>query len=95
MKITRDEVLHVAHLARLEIDDHLIDRFADQIATILEYVEQLNQVDTQGIKPTSHAIALNNAFRKDQVATHLNRDQALANAPDKGEGSFMVPKVVG
>jgi aspartyl-tRNA(Asn)/glutamyl-tRNA(Gln) amidotransferase subunit C len=95
MKITKDQVLYVADLARLDLDDASIDRFADQIGTILDYVDKLNEVDTDGIRPTSHAISLTNAFREDQQNEHLERDQALENAPEKEDGSFIVPKVVG
>jgi aspartyl-tRNA(Asn)/glutamyl-tRNA(Gln) amidotransferase subunit C len=95
MKITKDEVLYVADLARLELDDTAIEKYADQIDTILEYVDQLKAVDTEGVRPTSHAIFLTNAFREDEEQTHLNRDKVLANAPEKEEGNFVVPKVVG
>lgn len=97
MKITKDEVLHVANLARLEISPENIDRFAEQIGQILDYVETLNTVDTDGVRPTSHAISLTNAFREDREIEHLERNAVLKNAPDKDEddGSFLVPKVVG
>lgn len=95
MKITKDDVLYVADLARLELDEASIDKFAGQIGTILDYVAKLNAVDTEGIQPTSHAISLTNAFRKDEQIEHLEREKALANAPEKEEGSFIVPKVVG
>jgi aspartyl-tRNA(Asn)/glutamyl-tRNA(Gln) amidotransferase subunit C len=95
MKITKNEVLHVAELARLDLDEASIDLFAGQIAKILEYVDQLNKVDTSGVKPTSHAISLTNAFREDQQKEHLDREIALANAPEKEDGNFVVPKVVG
>ena len=94
MKITRDEVMHVANLARLDMDEASIDKFADQIGTILEYVDVLNRVDTQGVTPTSHAISLTNVFREDQEKETLERDQALANAPQKEDGNFVVPKVI-
>ena len=94
MKITREEVMHVANLARLDMDEASIDKFADQIGTILEYVDVLNRVDTQGVTPTSHAISLTNVFRKDQEKKTLERDQALANAPQKEDGNFVVPKVI-
>lgn len=95
MKITKEEVLHVADLARLDLDEESMDTFVGQLGTILEYVDTLNHVDTKGVKPTSHAIFLTNAFREDEPAGHLDRDSALANAPEKEEGSFLVPKVVG
>ena len=95
MKITKDEVLYVADLARLNLDEASIEKFAGQIGKILEYVEKLNEVQTAGIRPTSHAISLTNAFRDDVEREHLDRERALANAPEKEEGCFVVPKVVG
>ena len=95
MKITKEEVLYVAHLARLDLDEESIEKFAGQIDEILGYIEKLNQVDTQNIKPTSHAISLTNAFREDKEREHIERELALANAPEKEDGSFIVPKVVG
>ena len=94
MKITKTEVLHVAHLARLDIGETDIDRFARQIGTILDYVDTLKQVDTTGVPATSHAIVRTNAFREDELQNHLDPDAALANAPEKDEGAFVVPKVI-
>jgi aspartyl-tRNA(Asn)/glutamyl-tRNA(Gln) amidotransferase subunit C len=95
MKITKDEVLYVADLARLNLDEASIDKFAGQIGTILDYVDKLNEVDTEGIRPTSHAISLTNAFREDEPKEHLGLEQVLENAPEKEDGNFIVPKVVG
>lgn len=95
MGITREEIIHVANLARLEVGEKEIDTFADQLGEVLEYVNTLKQVDTGGVPPTSHAISLTNAFREDVTSGHLDRDKALNNAPEKEDGSFLVPKVVG
>ena len=95
MKITKEEVLHVADLARLELDEESTNTFVGQLGTILEYMDTLNHVDTKEVEPTSHAIFLTNAFREDNPAGHLARDKALANAPEKEAGSFIVPKIVG
>jgi len=95
VKITRDEVLYVARLARLEVEEAATDKLAGQIGSILDYVDQLNQVDTAGVAPTSHALALTNAFREDAVRPHIDREAALANAPAQEEGCFLVPKIVG
>ena len=94
MKITKEEVLYVADLARLNLDEAAIDKFAGQIGEILDYVDQLNEVDTAGVKPTSHAISLTNAFREDEPKEHLDREKALGNAPEKEDGSFIVPKII-
>ena len=95
MKITREEVIHVANLARLDVDEALIDKFAKQIGMILEYIDTLNRVDTECVMPTSHAISLTNAFREDDVKEDFDKDSALANAPEKEDGNFIVPKVIG
>ncbi len=95
MKIKIEEVRHVANLARLDIGDAMMEKFADQVGKILEYVATLNEVDTSGVKGTSHAISFTNAFREDVVRKHLDRDTALANAPEQEDGAFVVPKVVG
>ena len=94
MKITAEQVRHVAGLARLEIDPEAEDKLAGQLATILDYVDKLAKVDTSDVPPTFHAIALTNAFREDEVRDHLPREQALDNAPAQDEGSFVVPKVI-
>ena len=94
MKITQAEVLHVARLARLDIDAADVDRFAEQIGTILDYVDTLKKVDTTGVIATSHAITLTNAFREDAVGEQLDPETSLANAPEKDDGAFVVPKVL-
>ena len=95
MKITKEEVMHVAKLARLDVDEALIDKFAKQIGMILEHVDALNQVDTEGVASTSHAISLTNAFRQDNERDFFDKESALANAPETEDGSFVVPKVIG
>lgn len=94
MKITPDQVRHVAKLARLELDPGRVESMSRQLADILGYVDKLNAVDTRGVEATFHAVALTNAFRKDQPHTHLPREQALDNAPQQDEGCFVVPKVI-
>jgi aspartyl-tRNA(Asn)/glutamyl-tRNA(Gln) amidotransferase subunit C len=94
MKITAEEILHVAALARLELEEAAIEAFAGQIGDILAYVDTLKGVDTSGVAPTSHAISLTNAFREDIPTPHLENAAALANAPAKEDGSFLVPKVI-
>jgi aspartyl-tRNA(Asn)/glutamyl-tRNA(Gln) amidotransferase subunit C len=94
MKITKAEVLHVAQLARLDVDEADVERFAGQIGTILEYVDTLKKVDTGGVTGTSHAIELTNAFREDEEKAQLTPEDALANAPEKDNGAFVVPKII-
>ena len=94
MKLTAEDVKHVAALARLEIDPASVDALAEQLAGILDYVDKLAEVDTEDVAPTSHAIELTNAFREDVVRDHLSNEDALANAPSREDGSFVVPKVI-
>ncbi len=95
MKITKDEVLYVANLARLDLDDTSIDKFSEQIGDILDYVDILEKVDTKDVPLTSHAISLNNAFREDVVVESKGTDSAMLNAPKEEDGYFVVPKVIG
>jgi aspartyl-tRNA(Asn)/glutamyl-tRNA(Gln) amidotransferase subunit C len=94
MKITHDEVRYVADLARLDLDETAVGRFAGQIGEILQYIDKLNEVDTQGVDSTSHAIFLTNAFREDELLDPLDPDRALANAPEQEDGCFVVPKII-
>ena len=93
-KISESEILHVAHLARLDLSRSEVERFTEQVGSILAYMDTLNRVDTRGIDPTSQAVRQTNAFREDRLKPHLDRDEALANAPEKDEGSFLVPKII-
>jgi len=92
--ITKDEVTHVARLARLEFTEAETEMFTSQLNHILLYMEMLNRVDTAGVAPMTHAIAQQNAFREDQVKPSLSRDSTLANAPDARGDFFRVPKVI-
>ena len=94
MKITRKEVEYVAHLARLELTAEEAEEFAGQLSQILEYFDKLKELDTSGIQPTSHAIPMVNAFREDEVRPSCDQDTALANAPEKEQGFFRVPKII-
>ena len=94
MKITREEVAYVAHLARLEFSEAEEELFTGQLNDILLYMDKLNEVDTAGVEPLSHAISLSNAFREDRVQESLSQDLSLANAPDPRGELFRVPKVI-
>ncbi len=94
MKISKQEVEHVAKLARLELSAQEEDRLTDQLSNILTYVEKLNQLDTKGVEPTSHVLEISNVMREDAAGTSLPQDRALANAPDKAAGHYKVPKII-
>jgi aspartyl-tRNA(Asn)/glutamyl-tRNA(Gln) amidotransferase subunit C len=94
MKITRKEVDHVAKLARLELTEAEKEMFTGQMDAILAYVDKLNELDTEGIIPTSHAVPMENAFRADEVVPSIGSDNALLNAPDRSGSFFRVPQVI-
>ena len=94
MKLSRDEVLHIALLARLGLTETELDRLREQLSNILESFEVLQQVDTSGITPTAQSIALQNVMREDEVASSLSQSQVLANAPQKEENFFRVRAVL-
>ena len=94
MKITTEEVEHVARLARLEVSLKEKKNLTEQMNEILLYMEKLNELDTTGVLPTSHVVDLHNAFRNDAVEESLPREQALENAPEANEAEFLVPRVI-
>ncbi|MBI4390337.1 MAG: Asp-tRNA(Asn)/Glu-tRNA(Gln) amidotransferase subunit GatC [candidate division NC10 bacterium] len=94
MKITLKEVEHVARLARLALSDEEKEQMRSQLDRILGYIEKLNQLDTTAVEATSHVIPMTNVFREDAVIPSLPRDEALANAPDRLEGFFQVPRII-
>ena len=94
MNITRKEVEHVAHLARLHLDGEELDLMTKQLDMILSYVAKLEELDTEGVEPTTHAFSITNAFREDHVEPSLDQDNALANGPDHSDDSFVVPRVI-
>jgi aspartyl-tRNA(Asn)/glutamyl-tRNA(Gln) amidotransferase subunit C len=95
MKITKAQVMHVAKLARLDLDENAVELYTRQLGDILTYMETLNRADTENVPPTSHATFIENAFREDEVKTSISSEEALANAPLSEDGSFVVPKVIG
>ena len=92
--VARIDVNYVAHLARLALTPAETDAFQGQLDRIVEYINQLRQVDVAGVEPTAHATAVTNVFRADEVRPGLSRDTALANAPFSQAGQFMVPKII-
>jgi aspartyl-tRNA(Asn)/glutamyl-tRNA(Gln) amidotransferase subunit C len=93
MEITRDEVLHVAKLARLALTEEEVGRFQEQLSAILEAVGKVSELDLEGVPPTSHPLDLVNVLAEDEPRPSLPLEEALANAPDPEEGFFGVPPV--
>jgi aspartyl-tRNA(Asn)/glutamyl-tRNA(Gln) amidotransferase subunit C len=88
------DVLKVAALARLTLEPEEAERFRPQLAHILDYIAQLDQLDTTGVVPTSHVVPLATPLRPDEVHQGLRREEALSQAPKAAEGAFVVPKFV-
>ena len=93
--ITRDEVAHLADLARIDLSDAELDHLAPQLAVILESIKSIRDVAAEDIPPTSHPLPLTNVFREDVVVPGLTAQEALAGAPEVEEQRFAVPRILG
>jgi aspartyl-tRNA(Asn)/glutamyl-tRNA(Gln) amidotransferase subunit C len=91
MAITRDEVLHVARLARLELTDDEVERFTGQLSAILEAVAKVSELDLSGVEPTAHPLDLVNVWAEDEPRPSIPVDDVFANAPEREAGFFKVP----
>ena len=95
MALSRADVEKVALLGRLELSDDELDQLTKELVQIVEYVDQLAEVDTEGVQPMAHAVEVSNVFASDEVSPSLPRDLALANAPRHNERGYLVPAVLG
>lgn len=93
-RLDEETVRHIARLARLEVSDAEVHDYALQLSAILDYVAALNEVNTDDVPPAAHVAPVANVFREDQPAESWNAERALANAPDRAEQFFRVPKVL-
>ncbi len=93
-KITIKQVEHVANLARLTFNEQEKEKLAENLGEILDYIEQLNKLNTDDVPPTSHAIPVKNVVREDVVRKSFTQEEALANAPSPVDGLFEVPKII-
>ena len=94
MSLSLDQTRWVAHLARLELSDAELADMTRQLSAVLDYVQQLNQVNTAGVEPLAHPLDIQNVFRADEPAASLPADAALSNAPDRRDNFFAVPAVL-
>jgi aspartyl-tRNA(Asn)/glutamyl-tRNA(Gln) amidotransferase subunit C len=94
MAITIEEVRETALLARLELSDEELHRLTRELDAILGYMQQLAEVNVDGVEPTTHAVPLELALRDDLLGPHLDLEQALADAPRRQDGFFEVPKII-
>jgi aspartyl-tRNA(Asn)/glutamyl-tRNA(Gln) amidotransferase subunit C len=89
--LSRDQVLHVARLARLELTDDEVEHFSGELSKVLDYIETIEELDLDDVEPTSHVVPIENALRPDEPRPSLPREVALASAPDSADGGFRVP----
>ncbi len=94
MKLTQEQLAKVAHLARIEWNENRAAAMGASLNQILAYMDELNEVDTDNVRPTIHAVELENAWREDTVEPSLSQEEALRNAPERNEIFFKVPKLV-
>lgn len=94
MKISKKEVEHVAHLARLNLAEDELEIMTNQLDNILSYVDKLNELNTDNVPPTTHVFAVKNAFRDDVVKKSLQQKDALENAPQQNGETFQVPRII-
>ena len=89
--IDREQVLHVARLARLELSEDEVAKMSDELSAVLDHIQKIGELDLDGVPPTTHVVEVSNALRPDVVAPSLPRDVALANAPAVADWGFRVP----
>ena len=94
MQFTREQIDYVAHLARIDLSDEERQLFGSQLASVLAYVEKLDELDTAAIEPMTHVVGLHNVFRDDDVQPSTPRDAMLANAPATACGCYLVPNIL-
>ena len=93
--ISREDVVHVARLARLDVTEDEVDRFTEQLGAVLEHAADVAALDTTGVPPTAHPLPLSNVLRDDVPVPGLDRDEVLAMAPAAEDGRFRVPRILG
>lgn len=94
-RISIDQVKHVANLARLAITEEEAEKFTKQLAAIITFAEELNELDTENVEPTSHVLDIKNVLREDIPQKGLPREEVLKNAPEEQDGQFKVPSILG
>ena len=94
-RITRDDVAHVAHLARLVLTDEELDTFTGQLGDVLDHAADVEALDVGDVEPTAHPYPLENVFRADEVRPSLDRDEVLSQAPSTEDDRFSVPRILG
>ena len=95
MELSKEDVIKIAILSKLEFNDDEIENFRNDLSEILNYMNELNELDTEGINPLFNVLDLDDITRKDEVRDSLKQEEVLKNAPDKDENFIIVPKIIG
>lgn len=93
-RISKDQVKHVAHLARLAVTEEEAELLTEQLDKIIGFAEELNELDTDNVEPTTHVLELKNVLREDEVRNSVSVDEAMKNAPAQKDGQFKVPNIL-
>ncbi|MCM3719521.1 Asp-tRNA(Asn)/Glu-tRNA(Gln) amidotransferase subunit GatC [Fictibacillus phosphorivorans] len=93
-RISKDQVKHVAHLARLAVTDEEAEMLTEQLDKIIGFAEELNELDTDNVEPTTHVLEMKNILREDEVRNSVSVDEAMKNAPAQKDGQFKVPNIL-
>lgn len=94
MAVTKDQVKHIAKLARLKLSEEELESYTKELSSILDYMEKLNEIDTSNVEPLTHPVENKNVFREDEIGNSVKTKEALKNAPQKDDKYFKVPKVI-
>ncbi len=94
MSVSKEDIIHIAKLARLEISDSELEKYTTDLDNIVDYANTLSSIDVSNVKPTNHILDIKNVFRKDEVKPSYDREEILKNAPTKAGGCVSVPKVI-
>ncbi|MCX8074235.1 MAG: Asp-tRNA(Asn)/Glu-tRNA(Gln) amidotransferase subunit GatC [Clostridia bacterium] len=94
MSVSKEQVKHIANLARLKLSDEELEKYTNSLSDIVDFAESLNEVDVSNVEPTAHILKIQNVFRKDELKESFDREELFKNAPTKESGCISVPKVV-
>lgn len=94
MSVSKEDVKHIAKLSKLELTEQELEKYTNELSSIVDFANELSNIDVEGIKPTAHILDIKNVFRKDEVQPSYDREEILKNAPSKDAGCVSVPKVV-
>jgi aspartyl-tRNA(Asn)/glutamyl-tRNA(Gln) amidotransferase subunit C len=94
MKVSNEDVKHVARLARLSLENDELDRYAGQLSTIISHIDKIAELDLEDVPPTSHVVGMSNVFREDEVLQSITQEEALLNGPAVEDGAFRVPPIL-